>query len=321
MTRLQMLAVAPNGGAPAAGRMRAQFLGARRSLLGGLLLALLSAAPAALPETYEAIDCPDSFGTEARGINDRGDIVGICEDASGAHGFRLRRGVFTLIDHPDGVGPTAAFATNNRGDVVGRIDMGGNPDGHGALHGYLLRRGRFTTIDPPDSGLTSARGIDDAGRIVGFYLGGDDGGVHGFLLDVHGYRNLDFPGAADTEAFGISVTRIVGGYTDPDTFIHGFVLRKGVYTSIDVPGAVGTRAFGVNVQGDIVGGWSTDPDCSDCFNHAFLLTRRGVLQELEFPGALETVANGINALGQVVGSYVAEDGLLHGFLRDDGDDN
>ena len=280
-----------------------------------LLLTFLVLGPAALAETYEAIDCPDAFRTEARGINDRGDIVGICEDANGAHGFLLRRGVFTLIDHPDAAGPTAAFGINNRGDVAGRYV------GADTLHGYLLRRGRFTTIDPPDSGFTVVRGIDDAGRIVGFYVEGDDGGVHGFLLDGRGYRDIDFPGADGTAAFGISVTRIVGGYANPDTILHGFVLKKGRYTSIDVPGVMGTRAHGVNVQGDVVGGWSTDPDCPDCFTHAFLLTRRGVLQELAFPGALETVANGINALGQVVGSYVAEDGSLHGFLRDDGDDN
>jgi probable HAF family extracellular repeat protein len=284
-----------------------------------LLLVFLTPGPAAMAETYEPIDCPDSFSTEARGINDRGDIVGICEDATGVHGLRLRRGVFTLIDHPDGVGPTAVFATNNRGDVVGRIDLGGNPDGHGTLHGYLLRRGRFTTIDPPGSGLTSARGIDDAGRIVGFYQGGDEGGVHGFLLDGRGYRNVDVPGADVTIAMGISVTRIVGGSIDSNGISHGFVLKKGGYQSIDVPGAEHTRAFGVNVQGDIVGGWNTS-GCDDCFDRAFLLTRRG-FEELAFPGALGTVAYGINALGQVVGAYAAEDGTLHGFLRDGGDDN
>jgi len=301
----------PNGGVPPDGRPRpVMLLGARRCLPGGLLLALLSVSSAALAETYEAIDCPDSFYTEARSINDRGDIVGICEDANGAHGFLLRRGVFTLIDHPDGVGPTAAFGINNRGDVAGRLV------GADTLHGYLLRRGRFTTIDPPDSTFTVARGIDDAGRIVGFY---EDLGVHGFLRDAHGYRALDFPGADVTTAFGISVTRIVGGYLDLDGVSHGFVLKRGAYTSIDVPGALHTRALGVNVQGDIVGGWNTS-GCDDCFTRAFLLTRRG-FEELEFPGALETVANGINALGQVVGSYVAEDGSVHGFLREPGDDN
>jgi hypothetical protein len=67
-----------------------------------LLLAFLTLGPAAMAETYEAIDCPGSFGTEfgteARGINDCADIVGICEDATGVHGFRLRRDVFTLME-------------------------------------------------------------------------------------------------------------------------------------------------------------------------------------------------------------------------------
>jgi len=293
-----------------------------------LLLALLVLGHAtALAETYEAIDFPDSFSTEARSINDRGDIVGICADANGRHGFLLRRGVFTLIDasalidSPGEFGATAAFATNNRGDVVGRYELGGHPDGHGDLHGYLLRRGRLTTIDPPNSILTSARGIDDAGRIVGFYVDGNDGGVHGFLVDGRGYRDLDVPGADVTVTTGISVTRIVGGYIDPNGISHGFVLKKGGYgyQSIDVPGAEHTRAFGVNVQGDIVGGWNTS-GCDDCFTRAFLLTPRG-FEELEFPGALETVANGINASGQVVGTYVAEDGSVHGFLRDGRGDN
>jgi uncharacterized membrane protein len=283
-----------------------------------LLLILLALGPAALAENYETIDCPDSLSTQARGINDHGDIVGICEDASGSHGFRLRGGVFTLIDHPEGVGATAVFGTNNRGDVVGRVDLGGNPDGHGTLHGYLLRRGRFTTIDPPGSGLTSARVIDDAGRIVGFYVGGEDGGVHGFLRDRRGYRDLDAPDADVTVAMGISVTRIVGGTVDANGISHGFVLKKGRYQTIDVPGADHTRAFGVNVQGDIVGGWNI-ADCEDCFTRAFLRTRRG-FEELAFPDALETVANGINATGEIVGTYVAEDGSVHGFLRHGDDD-
>jgi uncharacterized membrane protein len=279
-----------------------------------LLLALLALGSTAMAQTYETVDCPESFFTEARSINERGDIVGICEDPDGVHGFVLRRGVFKLIDHPEAAGPSAAFGINNRGDVAGRYV------GADTLHGYLLRRGRFTTIEPPDSQFTVARGIDDAGRIVGFYVNSNDLVVRGFLLDSRGYRNIEFPGADVTGAFGISVTQIVGGYIDLGSVLHGFVLRNGRYTSIDAPGAVGTRAFGVNVQGDVVGGWSTDPGCPDCFTHAFLRTRRGVLQELEFPGALETVANGINALGQIVGSYVAEDGSLHGFLRDGGDD-
>jgi uncharacterized membrane protein len=164
-----------------------------------------------------------------------------------------------------------------------------------------------------------ARGLDDAGRIAGFYVGADDR-FHGFLRDARGYRDIDVPGAEATGAFGISVTRIVGGYIDLNGVPHGFVLKKGGYISIDVPDATGTNAFGVNAQGDIVGGWTDDPECPDCFTRAFLLTRGG-FQELAFPGALETVANGINASGQVVGIYFAEDETFHGFLLDRGNDN
>ena len=68
-----------------------------------LLLALLTLAPTlALAENYTTIDCPDSFLTSPQSINERGDIVGVCEDAGGQHGFLLRHGRFTMIDVPGG---------------------------------------------------------------------------------------------------------------------------------------------------------------------------------------------------------------------------
>ena len=69
-----------------------------------LLLALLTLGPAGvLAQTYTTIDCPDAVSTLASAINERGEIVGTCEDAGGPHGFLLRRGRFTLIDAPDAV--------------------------------------------------------------------------------------------------------------------------------------------------------------------------------------------------------------------------
>ena len=142
---------------------------AHRRRYVGLLLALLTLGPGAvLAQTYTTIDCPDSVFTGPRSINDRGEIVGVCEDATGVHGFLLRRGRFTRIDVPDGRA-TVAFGINNQGDVVGRYI-----DGSDVLHGFLLRRGRFTTIDPPGSVSTVAQDIDDLGRIVGFYVTSDD---------------------------------------------------------------------------------------------------------------------------------------------------
>src|SRR6185295_11167834 len=112
-----------------------------------------------------------------------------------------------------------------------------------------------------------------------------------------------------------NLKRIVGSYVDTSGVSHGFLLKKGVFTSIDPRGAAGARAAGINIFGHIVGLWTDDPSCSDCFTKAFLRTPRG-LEELKFPGALETVAYGINAVGQIVGGYLGKDDVFHGYLRD-----
>lgn len=277
------------------------------------VLALMTLTQSALAQTYTAIDCPFSISTLARGINDRGDITGFCEDVNGLHGFLLRNGVFKLIDVPGAVG-TSAFGINNRGEVAGHYF-----DSNDVQHGFVIRKGRFHTIDPPGSIETSARGIDDLGRIVGYYLASDDV-YRGFTLDRRGFRDIVFPGAEmeATAAFDSKILTIVGGYFI-DGVPHGFHLRKGVFTPIDAPGAAGTRAFGINLRGHIVGGWTDDAGCPDCFTQAFLLTRLG-FEFLEFTDvagtvAAETVAFGVNVKGQIVGHYFdEEDETFHGFL-------
>lgn len=284
---------------------------AHRRMPFWLSLALLSLAPAAaVAQTYTAFDCPESFETRARSINEPGDIVGVCEDANGRHGFLLRQGVFTLIDAPDAAAFTVGTGINNRGHVVGHY-----LDNEDVGHGFLLRHGDFTTIDVPGSPYTFPVSIDERGRIVGFYLGSDEV-FRGFLLDSRGFQDIEFPDAVATGAWGINArTWIVGGYLDTNYVPHGFLLKKGTFSSIDFPGGVGTRAFGINSRGHIVGGWSGDPACADCFVNAFLLTPRG-FTNLAFPEALETVAWGINAAGQIVGHYFGEDEAFHGFLRE-----
>ena len=280
----------------------------------GLVLVLMTLGQAALAQTYTPIDCPLSEHTLARGINERGDIVGNCDDDDGRHGFLLRKGVFKIFDVPDS-SLTDASGINNRGDVVGQyLDSAGE-----TIHGFVLRHGRYRTIDPPGSLETSVRGIDDNGTIVGYYLGSDEV-YRGFILDRHGFRDIVFPGAEAevTGAFDVSHVAIVGGYY-LDGKPHGFLLKKGVFTSIDAPGAEGTRAFGINLRGHIVGGWTDDPECSDCFTQAFLLTPHGFefLEFIDADGtvAAETVARGINVKGQIVGHiYDAEADVFRGFL-------
>jgi uncharacterized membrane protein len=156
------------------------------------------------------IDVPGAALTQPLGINDRGDVVGAYLEAAPGpdpyayyetgrlRGFVMRRGTFTPIDFPGGLG-TKVSGINDRGDMVGYYDTAD------ARRGFALRDGRFTMIDPPGSLTTLPSGIDNRGRIVGGYL--DPNGVNGrgFLLEDRRYTTIVAPGErTDTIAFDIN---------------------------------------------------------------------------------------------------------------------
>jgi probable HAF family extracellular repeat protein len=79
----------------------------------------------------------------------------------------------------------------------------------------------FTQIDAPGATDTSARGINDAGQIVGTFS--DSTGFHGFLNAGGSFTQIDVPDATNTQAFGINdAGQIVGLFID-STGEHGFL--------------------------------------------------------------------------------------------------
>ena len=70
--------------------------------------------------TFTTLDDPlGTNGTEARGINDAGQVVGAYQDAAGKlHGFLYRAGGFTTIDVP-GASSTTVTGVGDRGQIVG----------------------------------------------------------------------------------------------------------------------------------------------------------------------------------------------------------
>ena len=93
-------------------------------------------------DALTTIDVPGAFFTEAFGITPKGNVVGVYSNATGTHGFLLRRregdedgdnDAFTTIDVP-GASFTEAFGINPEGNVVGLYR---NATG---THGFLLRR-------------------------------------------------------------------------------------------------------------------------------------------------------------------------------------
>ncbi|MFY9938435.1 MAG: hypothetical protein WAK33_16270 [Silvibacterium sp.] len=137
------------------------------------------------------VPIPGSTSNTPNGISVQGDVVGNYLDSSGTmHGFLLRKGIAYTIDFP-GATSTSAQGINSEGDVVGYYNLPlGNNSTFNTL-GFLLRNDTFTTILPPNGSstflgvLVEATGINDSGKIVGWYYMAESAGSagpQGFLL-------------------------------------------------------------------------------------------------------------------------------------------
>ena len=151
--------------------------------------------------TYTPFTVPGADAVHPSGINDSGAIVGSIhsvDDGGGLHGFyRDPSGVVTRLDFP-AVPPvgqhvaTYAFGLNDLGQVVGAFTTGEQIEGSQVTHGYVYSAGVYTQIDYGGSATnpfdysytdfrnpadpepqwyfrsTTATGIDNQGRIVGY---------------------------------------------------------------------------------------------------------------------------------------------------------
>lgn len=219
---------------------------------------------------------------------------------------------FNSFQNP-GATVTRVFGLNGHGELVGTDNtMPGR-------HAFLVDRGRYVSLDSSGilgTHISFARDVNDAGDIVGGYLG-DDGDEHGFILRHGVLTTLDVPftGSVGTQLDGINNSGIITGVWVDEAFTaHGFVFEKGNFAHLDYPGALDTFPYGINSRGDIVGNWDTD---QSTVGHGFVFSR-GQIFSIDVPDAVPdgTAATGINEQGQIVGSYIAEDGNSHGFLAE-----
>jgi probable HAF family extracellular repeat protein len=291
-------------------RHRARFVARLESLEGRTLLSVGG-------YNFQTIDDPlGVHGTEAVGINARGQIVGLYTDANNVnHGFLLSGGQYTTLDDPHaGAGAsqgTFAEGINDRGQIVG-----GYIDADNVNHGFLHSGGQYTTLDDPSAGAgafqgTFAEGINDRGQIVGGYT--DASNVnHGFLLSGGQYTTLDVPNAFDTAATGINSSGQIVGEYDGGTF--GFLLSGGQYTTLSNPDGIFSFAGGINASGTIVGAYLAP----NFVAHGYVLSG-GQYTTLDDPNAgtgfsQGTYALGINDPGSIVGFYLDANSVSHGYV-------
>lgn len=253
---------------------------------------------------FSTIDFPGSAGTQAWGINSRGDIVGFYSGSdNGSHGFLFNGGHYTGVDFPKAA-VTLVNGIDSRGNMVGEYGLTATSSHRGFL---LTADGVFTSIDYPGATVSVGIGINARGDILGTY-NFDDKVVHSFLLSGGHFTSIDFPGASRTGANGISPQGdVVGAYTIAGVN-HGFRFSNGAYTSFDYPKATLTVATGANASGDIVGRYA---DAAGV-NHGFLW-KAGQFSTFDYPSATFTGATAIDAAGNIAGRFTVA-GLTHGFL-------
>src|SRR6267143_1532894 len=79
----------------------------------------------------------------------------------------------------------------------------------------------FTQLDVPGATLTAARGINNAGQIVGVFT--NSTGTHGFLYTGGSFAPFDVPGTSFTTAFGINDAAQIVGFFNDSMGSHGFL--------------------------------------------------------------------------------------------------
>jgi probable HAF family extracellular repeat protein len=204
----------------------------------------------------------NGFGTEARGINSAGLIVGDycaappCDGVSVIKGYLLTgdrdekdefdKADFKTLETPGHINSYLQHI-NAEGDIVGCEH---DADTRASMHGIVRDDSKVTASPVP---FSMHNGINKREEIVGFYVDPSTGRQHGYLLTKGVATLIDFPGAVATAAWDINNRgQVVGGYKK-DGVTHGFLWQKGKFTSVNIPGALFTNVFGINSAGDMVG--------------------------------------------------------------------
>jgi uncharacterized membrane protein len=190
-----------------------------------------------------------------------------------------------------------------------------------ALVGSAHAQFKFKSFEFPGSFLTTARGINDYGVIVGAYEVPFQP-RHALLIKDGKYIPIlpeSILGVYYSEATNINnLGDITGQMLDLDGFGHGFLIKDGALTILDVPGASETFALGINDSGLVVGYWDLlDANFNTLALYGFTW-KDGVFidTQINFPGAAGSGLFGVNARGDLSGTWVPDffSGIEHGFV-------
>ena len=214
--------------------------------------------------------------------------------------------IFETIEVP-GVEFLELTSTNDLGHYAGNTR---SPDGENMI-GFTLIDGVLSTYGVPDSLTFGFYGLNNVGQAVGFYQAANEVS-HGVVVQAGELTQFNFPGAAETEIFGVSESGLlIGDIFDADGVIHGFVGDE----QFDVPGAVTTYADDMNAAGRLVGSYVD----ADGVYHGYIRHPDGSFTTFDFPGMLSNLeylfVNAISDAGVIVFRAKAFDSVERSYIR------
>ena len=249
---------------------------------------------------FSTFDVPGAFATTAYGINASGLVAGAYFVQGIAHGFYLRHGSLTKVDH-SGAEDTLLGGVSEPGLIIG--NYGPFATQHAAI--YDIGTDTWTTLpDVPNLPVNIGNGINPQGMAVGAAGTGDLNGVFNcvaWIWDGRAYSFFTVPGAGGlgTTAAGINASgQVVGYFGDANNASHGFLKYGSTLTQIDVPGATDTFSYAINNRSDMAG-WYVD---QQGIPHGFLLSG-GKITTIDVPGSLGTQITSISNNGELAGFW------------------
>ena len=168
---------------------------------------------------FTAINFPKSLGTEALGINDKGDVVGFYLDSTSTqHAFVKKGAKYTSFD-VKGDTTSTAWGINNAGQIAVFAVNGST------YESFIYNGKTFKKVSDPSAGSsgTIIRSVNNKGDAAGAYFD-DSGATVGFLRHGGEFFDLKDPkGTVSTRPDGVNDTlEIVGRYSPSDGSSHGF---------------------------------------------------------------------------------------------------